>query len=105
MKELKEIRFNETNIQLKDNLVKGSILPEKIAEYILFEGETISKYKKLLDRNRNNEIYASIREILGLKVLGRRLPTLKKPVSENRKILKYSLSSETIVTILKEPSS
>ena len=32
MKELKEVRFNETNIQLKDNLVKGSILPEKIAE-------------------------------------------------------------------------
>lgn len=45
------------------------IIPEKIAEYILFEGETISKYKKLLDRNRNNEMYASIREILGLKVL------------------------------------
>jgi len=32
MKELKEVRFNESNIQLKDNLVKGSILPEKIAE-------------------------------------------------------------------------
>jgi len=32
MNELKEVRFNETNIQLKDNLVKGSILPEKIAE-------------------------------------------------------------------------
>jgi hypothetical protein len=32
MKELKEIRINETNIQLKDNLVKGSILPEKISE-------------------------------------------------------------------------
>ncbi len=32
MKELKEVRYNETNIQLKDNLVKGSILPEKIAE-------------------------------------------------------------------------
>lgn len=32
MKELKELRFNENNIQLKDNLVKGSILPEKIAE-------------------------------------------------------------------------
>ena len=30
MKELKEIRFNESNIQLKDNLVKGSILPEKL---------------------------------------------------------------------------
>lgn len=32
MKELKELRFNENNIQLKDNVVKGSILPEKIAE-------------------------------------------------------------------------
>lgn len=32
MKELKELRFNENNIQLKDNLVKGSILPEKVAE-------------------------------------------------------------------------
>jgi len=32
MQELKELRFNETNVQLKDNLVKGSILPEKTAE-------------------------------------------------------------------------
>lgn len=32
MKELKEIRFNESNIQLKDNLVRSSILPEKAAE-------------------------------------------------------------------------
>ena len=32
MKDYKELRFNETNIQLKDNLVKGSILPEKISE-------------------------------------------------------------------------
>lgn len=32
MKELQELRFNETNVQLKDNLVKGSILPEKVAE-------------------------------------------------------------------------
>jgi hypothetical protein len=32
MNELREVRFNESNIQLKDNLVKGSILPEKIAE-------------------------------------------------------------------------
>lgn len=57
--------------QATDNAktILKKIIPEKIAEYILFEGETISKYKKLLDRNRNNEIYASIREILGLKVL------------------------------------
>jgi hypothetical protein len=44
MKELKEIRFNETNIQLKDNLVKGSILPEKIAELgrtVTIQGNTV----------------------------------------------------------------
>ena len=32
MKELNEIRFNETDIQLQDNLVRGSILPEKMSE-------------------------------------------------------------------------
>lgn len=44
MKELKEIRFNETDVILNDNLVRGSILPEKIAELnrnIIFTGETI----------------------------------------------------------------
>ncbi|MDR0989174.1 MAG: hypothetical protein LBM06_06910 [Prevotellaceae bacterium] len=32
MKNLEEIRFNEAHILLKDNRVKGSILPEKMAE-------------------------------------------------------------------------
>jgi hypothetical protein len=44
MKELKEIRFNESNIQLKDSRVKGSILPEKVAELtrsITIQGDTI----------------------------------------------------------------
>lgn len=44
MTELKEIRFNETNIQLKDNLVKGSILPEKTSELdrtITIQGNSI----------------------------------------------------------------
>jgi len=44
MKELKELRFNETTIQLKDNLVKGSILPEKVAELgrtITIQGNSI----------------------------------------------------------------
>lgn len=44
MKELKEIRFNETDIQLQDNLVRGSILPEKISELnrnIVFRGNNI----------------------------------------------------------------
>ena len=44
MKELKELRFNESNIQLKDNLVKGSILPEKASELnrtITIQGDTV----------------------------------------------------------------
>ena len=44
MKELKELRFNESNIQLKDNLVKGSILPEKADELsrtITIQGDTV----------------------------------------------------------------
>ena len=44
MKELKEIRFNETDILLQDNLVRGSILPETVAELnrnIIFKGDTI----------------------------------------------------------------
>jgi len=44
MKELKELRFNESNIQLKDNLVRGSILPEKAAELnrtITVQGNTV----------------------------------------------------------------
>lgn len=44
MKELKEIRINETEILLQDNLVRGSILPEKVAELnrnIVFKGNTI----------------------------------------------------------------
>ncbi|MCK9332922.1 MAG: hypothetical protein M0Q19_07080 [Candidatus Cloacimonetes bacterium] len=44
MKELKEIRFNDSNILLKDNLVRGSILPEKVVELnrnITIEGNTV----------------------------------------------------------------
>lgn len=54
---------NEMDIVLKN------IIPKKISEYILFEGETISKYKDLLDKNRNLEIYESIRRILGVTTL------------------------------------
>jgi hypothetical protein len=32
MKELKEIRFSGSNVLLKDNLVKGSIIPEQVSE-------------------------------------------------------------------------
>lgn len=44
MKELKEIRFNESNIQLKDNLVRSAILPEKATELnrsITIQGNTV----------------------------------------------------------------
>ncbi len=44
MKVLNEIRFNESNIQLKDNLVRGSILPEKASELnrtVTIHGNTI----------------------------------------------------------------
>lgn len=44
MKELNEIRFNETDIFLQDNLVRGSILPEKISELnrnIIFKSNNI----------------------------------------------------------------
>ena len=44
MKELKEIRFNETDIILQDNLVRGSILPKQISELnrnIIFKGNNI----------------------------------------------------------------
>ncbi|MDE6535102.1 MAG: hypothetical protein K2K82_03730 [Muribaculaceae bacterium] len=41
--ELKEIRFDSTDVILKDNLVRGAILPQKIAELnrnIIFDGNT-----------------------------------------------------------------
>lgn len=44
MKELKEIRFNETDILLQDNLVRGSILPESVRELnrnIIFKGNNV----------------------------------------------------------------
>ncbi len=44
MKELKEIRINESEVLLQDNLVRGSILPEKVAELtrnIIFKGNNL----------------------------------------------------------------
>lgn len=43
-KELKEIRINETDVLLQDNLVRGSILPQKISELnrnIIFKGDNV----------------------------------------------------------------
>lgn len=44
MKELNEIRFNDNNVLLKDNLVKGSIIPEQISDLsrdITIQSDTI----------------------------------------------------------------
>lgn len=67
MKELKELRFNENNIQLKDNLVRGSILPEKVAELnrtITIQGNTIVEgpvyAHKLEIQNGNLEIQGAV---------------------------------------------
>ena len=67
MKELKELRFNEINIQLKDNLVKGSILPEKISELnrtINIQGDSIIEgavyAHKLEIQQGNTEIQGAV---------------------------------------------
>jgi len=44
MKELKEIRFNDNKVLLKDNLVKGSIIPEQVSDLtrdITIQADTI----------------------------------------------------------------
>lgn len=44
MKELTEIRINDTDLMLQDNLVRGSILPQKIAELnrnVIFKGNNV----------------------------------------------------------------
>jgi hypothetical protein len=67
MKELNEIRFNEKSIQLKDNLVKGSILPEKVSELnrtVTIQGNTIIEGPvfayKLEIQNGDLEIHGSV---------------------------------------------
>jgi len=67
MKELKDIRFNESNIQLKDNRVKGSILPEKVAELgrtITIQGDTVIEgpvyAHKLEIQNGNLDIHGAV---------------------------------------------
>ena len=44
MKELKEIRLNDTNLRLNGNLVTGGILPQKISELtrtVTLTGDTV----------------------------------------------------------------
>ena len=77
MKELKELRFNESNIQLKDNLVRGSILPEKVAELnrtITVQGDTVVEgpvyAHKLEIQNGDLEIQGAVFTQLELYVNG-----------------------------------
>ena len=67
MEELKEIRFNENIVRLKDNLVKGPILPEKIAELdrtITIQSNTIIEgavyAKKLEVQSGETEIHGAV---------------------------------------------
>jgi subtilisin family serine protease len=67
MKELKEVRFNETNVELLDNLVKGSLLPEKTSEldrHVTIQGNTVIEgavyAKKLEIRNGDSEIRGAV---------------------------------------------
>ncbi len=67
MKELKEVRFNETNVELMDNLVKGSLLPEKTTELgrnVTIQGNTIIEgavyANKLEIRNGDSEIRGAV---------------------------------------------
>jgi hypothetical protein len=67
MKELKELRLNESSIRLKDNLVRASILPEKAAELsrsITIQGNTtiegpVYAYK-LEIQNGDSEIQGAV---------------------------------------------
>ena len=62
--------MNDTMLSKEDTKrMLKNIIPKEISEYILFEGETINKYKDLLDNDKNQEIYDSIRKILGIKIL------------------------------------
>lgn len=75
MKELNEIRFNENNIQLKDNLVRGGILPEKTSELnrvITIQGNTVIEgavcAKKLEIENGDTKMNGAVYTQLELHV-------------------------------------
>ena len=75
MKELNEIRFNESNIQLKDNLVRGGILPEKVSELnriITIQGDTVIEgavcAKKIEIENGDTQVKGAVYTQLELHV-------------------------------------
>ncbi len=101
MKELKELRFNETNIQLKDNLVKGSILPEKIAELdrtITIQGNSVIEgavyAHKLEIKNGDSEIRGAVFTHLEMYINSEAKGniTFKKSVGSANSIVSRALS-------------
>ena len=75
MKELNEIRFNENNIQLKDNLVRGGILPEKASELnriITIQGDTVIEgavcAKKIEIENGDTQVKGAVYTQLELHI-------------------------------------
>lgn len=100
----------------KTSSVLKKIIPKKISEYILFEGETINKYKDLLDNNKNQEIYESIRRILGVTLLENAEKDLEsqiekyniektklmKDLDKNNKLLKEISAVDELISNLEE---
>lgn len=67
MKELKEVRFNESEVVLQDNLVRGSILPERIAELnrnLIFKGDNVVEgamfANRMEIREGNHEVQGAV---------------------------------------------
>ncbi|WP_027120481.1 AAA family ATPase [Mycoplasmopsis lipofaciens] len=61
--------FNPVVDENERKEIIGSIIPSDIIEFILFEGEVITKYKNLLDSKRNDHISNSINKILGISAI------------------------------------
>jgi cytoskeletal protein CcmA (bactofilin family) len=105
MKELKELRFNESNIQLKDNLVKGSILPEKLAELnrtVTVQGNTVIEgpvyAHKLEIQNGDLEIRGAVFTQMELYVNSEAAGNIcfKKSVGSANSIVSRAAKSKTV---------
>jgi cytoskeletal protein CcmA (bactofilin family) len=104
MNVLKDIRFNEKNIQLKDNRVVGSILPEKLAELhrtITVQGNTVVEgpiyAHKLEIQNGDLEIQGAVFTQLELYVNSEAAGniTFKKSVGSANSIVSRASNSRT----------
>lgn len=105
MRELKELRFNESNIQLKDNLVKGSILPEKVAELnrtITIQGNTVIEgpvyAHKLEIQNGDLEIQGAVFTQMELYVNSEATGNIcfKKSVGSANSVVSRAAKSKTV---------